>query len=272
MSSPIACCVHDRDGFVYVSDTHNHRIAVFDLETGEYVFSQSFQDPGGLSITHDKNFLCVARPPSHLVTFIELNFQNMKKQIVGERGQTPGGLFFPQSVTFVENNYVYIPDIADRVSVFQYQQTPFNPPRGSKWGPRDGPIKLHFVRELKFTDRNKKKKEAEEAEEAHPSLLQQPSYTFRNGSVFAYRAAHPDQSPDGPVSVAVWEGLVYVSCNGTNGHCICMFREEDGTFLESFGERGDGDGQFNNPREIHIWKGRLYVADEKNQRVSVFQL
>jgi hypothetical protein len=45
-----------------------------------------------------------------------------------------------------------------------------------------------------------------------------------------------------------------------------------GTFVQRFGSRGTGATQFKNPTKVAIAAGRLYVADQWNDRVQVFDL
>ena len=44
----------------------------------------------------------------------------------------------------------------------------------------------------------------------------------------------------------------------------------DGTFERSFGTRGSGNGEFNQPWGMAVSGGRLFVADHWNHRVQVF--
>ncbi len=44
-----------------------------------------------------------------------------------------------------------------------------------------------------------------------------------------------------------------------------------GNFLFTFGKKGSGDGEFNNPESIKVnSKGEFFVADLKNDRIQVF--
>jgi hypothetical protein len=47
--------------------------------------------------------------------------------------------------------------------------------------------------------------------------------------------------------------------------------DRDGNWLKSWGERGNGPGQFNTPHSIAVdAKGSIYVADRGNHRIQVF--
>jgi DNA-binding beta-propeller fold protein YncE len=75
---------------------------------------------------------------------------------------------------------------------------------------------------------------------------------------------------NGPSDVAVSSsGEIYVS----DGYCnarVHKFRA-DGTLLSSWGEVGDGPGQFINPHSIWLDKQeRIWVTDRENCRVQIF--
>jgi DNA-binding beta-propeller fold protein YncE len=54
------------------------------------------------------------------------------------------------------------------------------------------------------------------------------------------------------------------------GHKIGVFAP-DGTFITSFGKRGDGDGEFNFPSAVAVnRKGEIIVADSMNARIQIF--
>ena len=64
------------------------------------------------------------------------------------------------------------------------------------------------------------------------------------------------------------EGRVFVSQMST--HEIVAFAP-DGTLLHRWGDRGAGDGQFDNPGGVAIGPdGNVYVCDQTNHRVQVF--
>jgi len=69
-------------------------------------------------------------------------------------------------------------------------------------------------------------------------------------------------------------GDIYVSeGHGPSGPGRISRFSADGTFLGSFGEPGEGPGQFRVPHALAIdGQGHLFVADRSNSRVQVFDL
>ena len=45
-----------------------------------------------------------------------------------------------------------------------------------------------------------------------------------------------------------------------------------GTYLFQFGSQGSGNGQLNSPLGILVHDGKIYVSDDSNHCISVFQL
>ncbi len=57
-------------------------------------------------------------------------------------------------------------------------------------------------------------------------------------------------------------------CDVATGNCLIQHTEVSAEFLYRLGEKGSGEGQFTNPKGIHVLKdGRLVVADSGNHRV-----
>ena len=57
-----------------------------------------------------------------------------------------------------------------------------------------------------------------------------------------------------------------------NEHCIQVFAG-NGNFLYKFGNKGEGNGEFNNPHHLSVKKaGHLMVCETSNHRVLVFEL
>jgi DNA-binding beta-propeller fold protein YncE len=72
-----------------------------------------------------------------------------------------------------------------------------------------------------------------------------------------------------PTDVAISaSGDFYVS-DGDRNVCVHKF-SADGTFLFSWGEPGDGPGQFCRPHSVWEADGRVFVADRNNNRIQIF--
>lgn len=78
-----------------------------------------------------------------------------------------------------------------------------------------------------------------------------------------------DKTLNWPVGMAVDDALgrLYV-VNGRN-HNIAVF-DLEGKYITSFGQRGDGDGEFNFPTDLDIDShGNIVIADSMNARVQI---
>jgi DNA-binding beta-propeller fold protein YncE len=89
-------------------------------------------------------------------------------------------------------------------------------------------------------------------------------------------AGEPGDPParlNNPTSVAIApNGDIFVSegHGGTEMGRVSKF-SSDGTFIKSFGQFGEGPGQFRTPHGMAFdAQGRLYVADRGNSRIQVF--
>jgi len=59
----------------------------------------------------------------------------------------------------------------------------------------------------------------------------------------------------------------YLIVSDRDEHCINVF-DRDGNFLEKFGKKRKGDGEFNEPRGLSVNRaGHLMVCDTENHRV-----
>ena len=64
----------------------------------------------------------------------------------------------------------------------------------------------------------------------------------------------------------------YFIVSDSTEHCIKVFNRE-GHFQYKFGKKGEGDGEFNNPRFLSVTQSNhLLVCDEENHGVQVFEL
>ena len=68
--------------------------------------------------------------------------------------------------------------------------------------------------------------------------------------------------------------LVKICLNSSLRFCtsnsISALFSADGKHLFSWGEPGDGPGQFNRPHSVWVEGGRVFVADRDNHRIQIF--
>jgi hypothetical protein len=76
---------------------------------------------------------------------------------------------------------------------------------------------------------------------------------------------------NGPSDVVVGKnGDIFVS-DGESSNARVVKLSKDGTFIKSWGTRGSGPGQLNDPHTIALDSaGRVYVANRLNKRIEVF--
>lgn len=91
-----------------------------------------------------------------------------------------------------------------------------------------------------------------------------------------YTEANPKVTHAGPpfhhptdASIAP-NGDIYISDGYRN--CRVHRFSKDGKLLSSYGEPGDGPGQFQLVHSVWLHKGRVYVADRQNNRLQIFDM
>ncbi|MFN0279877.1 MAG: hypothetical protein ACKVRN_14960 [Pyrinomonadaceae bacterium] len=93
---------------------------------------------------------------------------------------------------------------------------------------------------------------------------------FGTEGEFQKEWAKPEVEFYGPRDIAIDpDGNVYIVDQGRSR--IVKFAPETEAF-DSFGSRGDGDGEFNEPSGIAVGDGLVFVTDAGNKRVQVFDL
>ena len=83
--------------------------------------------------------------------------------------------------------------------------------------------------------------------------------------------------PPPPPSMALLAGCTGVDTDGQGNvyaaapteHTVYKY-SPTGALLQKIGSLGSGNGQLRAPYDVAIWKGKLYVTESNNRRVSVF--
>jgi len=114
----------DRAGRIYIADTMNFRIQIFDPEY-KYVDTVGqrgtklgqFQKPKGLALDTYQNLYVV---DSDFDNFQIFDAQKRLLMFVGAGGQTPGTFWLPAGMHVDRNNYIYVADQNNRrIQIFQ---------------------------------------------------------------------------------------------------------------------------------------------------------
>jgi DNA-binding beta-propeller fold protein YncE len=114
----------DRAGRIYISDTLNHRVQIFDPE-GKFVDTFGEQGnhlgdmlkPKGVALDRDQNIYVVD------ADFDNFQIFDQKKQLLmflGSYGQEPGTFWLPAGICIDQQNFIYVADQNNRrIQIFQ---------------------------------------------------------------------------------------------------------------------------------------------------------
>jgi DNA-binding beta-propeller fold protein YncE len=69
--------------------------------------------------------------------------------------------------------------------------------------------------------------------------------------------------------ISIHKNLVYVVKE--NHDCVGIYNI-DGELVHKFGSKGNEMGEFSSPQNIEIYNERIYVTDNKNKRIQIFDL
>ncbi len=260
---PIGIAV-DGSGNVYVADTYNHRIQVFDgngtflRKWGSYGTGNGrFRYPNGIAVDGSGN-VYVADSQNHRIQVFDSDGTYLIQW--GGPGSGNGQFNYPQGIAVDGPGNVYVADTYNhRIQVFDSTGTHLDTWGG--YGTGNGQFR-------------------------HPRgiALDGPGnvYVADNGNhriqVFDSMGTHLDTwgrrgNVDGqfrhPCGIAVdGSGNVYVA--DSQNYRIQVF-DSTGTFLGKWGSKGTVYGQFNYPQGIAVdGLGNVYVADTYNRRIQVF--
>ena len=90
------------------------------------------------------------------------------------------------------------------------------------------------------------------------------------GELIRYFSLDDSNSCKGHIhGITFFEGKIYSVKENTN--CIGIYNLE-GELLRNFGSSGKELGKFNSPQNIEIFEKKIYVTDNENKRIQVFDL
>ena len=256
---------------LYVADTDNHRINVYDLDTlkkkfqfispvsyyceSTHTWASSNPDcpyamrnlPTSVSILDEKIFVSYGLQDD--IQIFDLNGKFLSK--FGSSGNQKGEFSRPMQIS-ASNDLLYIADSGNkRIQVVDSEGqfvNEFSVPISNE---SDLEISLDVSENRIHVINNK-----------NTNLL---IYDL-NGNLIIKKILGQDT---GNSSIGVENGLIIVS--NSNKNTIAIF-DLDGAIMNEFGSQGEHYGEFKNPRGITVNDGKIYVSDPYNFRIQVFNM
>ncbi len=251
-------------GRIYVADTFNHRVQVFDPDGthnvtfgGEGSGDGQFKSPVGVAVDGSGRVYVADGGNDRVQVFDPDGTHNAT---IGEEGSGDGQFKSPVGVAVDGSGRVYVADGGnDRVQVFDPDGT-HNATIGEE-GSGDGQFDLPYgvavggSGRIYVADVGNSRVQVFDPDGTH-------NVTFgEEGSGDGQFRSPNGVAVDGP-------GRVYVT--DIDNDRVQVFNP-DGTHNATIGEEGSGDGQFDMPYGVAVGgPGRVYVADTWNHRVQVF--
>ena len=258
------------DKKLYVVDTDNHRIIVFDLETNEelFKFASPIQNyclrsevcelenrnlPTSIKIIEEKIF--VAYGFQDEIQVFDLDGMYLWK--FGSSGTQVGQFNVPHRIA-TSNNELFVADSENhRIQVFDLNGN-FLRQFGNyadSIGYLSHPIDVHVYDNEIFV-----------ADDVKKSIL-----VFDLNGKFTREFKVGQNTPDisQPYGVFVYDNLIFVSDVGN--FSIKVF-DLDGNFVKKFGQHGDHYGEFKYPLYTITDGKRIIVSDAYNYRIQIFNI
>ena len=265
------------DEKLYVADTDNHRIVVYDLENNKklFTFTSSIQNycvntnawtkavsdctpemrnlPTSIEIIDEKIF--VAYGFQDEIQIFDLDGNYLWK--FGSSGTQVGQFNSPHRLAAL-NNELFVADLENhRIQVFDLDVNFLKQfgTYGDSIGQLSIPIDVHAYDNQIFV-----------ADLARTSIL-----VFElNGkfmSEFEVRQNISDISE--PYGVFVYDNLIFVSDSGD--YSVKVF-DLDGNFVKQFGQHGDRYGEFKYPIYTVTDGKKIFISDAHNYRIQIFNI
>jgi DNA-binding beta-propeller fold protein YncE len=260
----VAC---DRRSNIYVSDSFNHRIQMFNIN-GQFIRSigtkgtemGQFREPNGI-VVNSKNHLIVA---DHFNCRIQIFDENMKfLKWFNSVADGSRKVEYPGGVAVDAEDNIYVVDCNHCIQVFNregvWKKTfgrkgsgdgEFNSPWAVAVRKSDGRI---FVSDLYL--------------HSIQAFNPEGQFLFKFGSRGRF-----DAQFNLPRGLAVSNCGNYVFVCDCNNQRIQIFSAEDGSYIKCYGSSGTGNGQFKGPCGICISPlGYVVISETGGHRVQVFE-
>ncbi len=264
-NAPRGVAVNPVDGSVAVSDTYNWRVQTF---TNAGVFKKTWGQRGRGDYEFNYARLLAYSPVNQDIVIVDTDNGRVKaytkdglfKWSTGYAGKGGLGEFRnPQALAITPDGTIYVADSNNqRIQVLSKDgallrmfgsATEFAYPRGITVDPSNPNI-------LYVSDSLKRRVTKWRVNGTFLGALKMPSGTA-------------DNQLNKPFGIVADAERIYVA--DTPSHKIKVFTK-NGDFVMAIGQRGTGKGRFIEPDGIALYNGRLYVCEEGNERISVWNL
>ena len=213
-----------------------------------------FNNPKGVAV-NDRDEIAVVDELNHRVQVFDSNGTFLRS--FGQKGQNAGEFSRPDGIAIDRNRKMFVADSENsRVQIFNWEGRHLGS-FGSE-GSLDSQLSVPWG--LSF-DRTGNVIVADAGNKLIKIFTPDGRFVRKIGGQDSFRfPVHCVQCGD------------YFIVSDSNEHCIKVFNRE-GHFQYKFGKKGEGDGEFNDPRYLLVNESQhLFVCDERNHRVQVFEL
>jgi DNA-binding beta-propeller fold protein YncE len=281
-SYPRGIAVHPTNGEVYVADTYNHRIQVFNAngafkrKFGGFGSNDGqFNYPQGVALDPTNNEVYVADTNNHRIQVFNAN--GVHQRDWGGNGTANGQFNYPQGVAFDPNSReVYVADTNNH-RIQKFSRTGnfiFGIWNGRKWtGVAPAPLSYNLNSWFSYP----------EGVGVDPNNGDIYVADTNNHRIQRFSGTGAFLTKWGTGTSGPWNGQFYsphgvtVDSGGDvyvvdSNHRVQKF-EADGRFLTKWGSSGDRDGLFSTPEgvAVHDSTDFVYVVDAGNHRIQRFE-
>lgn len=260
----------DHQQKLYIADRLNHRIQIFDANHNYLGTFQgdrtgkdynTFRSCSGMAVDKLGNIYVGENFDRHHILIFDQDFNIIGRLGDGTMGTSNEQLSNPYSITFDQENNIYVVDRWNhRVQIFnqdhKYLATLGSGVAGSGNDQFDNPtdIAIDSLGNIYVADPSNLRIQIFDRNRQYKATLGGIEAKWED-NLFLY-----------PKAVTVDKrGNVYV----LDAHRVMVFDSEL-NYLYTFGSSGISNDQFNNPGDIAVKDGKIYVADQYNHRVQIF--
>jgi tripartite motif-containing protein 71 len=262
-----------QDHRVYVADFGNNRVNVFEPD-GTYVDfmpnpapaapAGGFNQPQDVTVSPDGKQVFVVDTYNHRVQ--KFNPAGDPVKVWGFRGSDVAGgnaMNYPRGITFSKGEVFVMNSREGDVKVYSnngvYKRSLL------EWGREEGQTNLARGVHVDGTGR------------IYVADSNNRRIQVFNAAGSLLWTAPCGGPPPPPPSMSLFAGCTGVDTDGQGNvyaaapteHTVYKY-SPTGALLQKIGSLGSGNGQLRAPYDVAIWKGKLYVTESNNRRVSVF--